>query len=106
MALAVGAGANLPALWCDHVLRRHRVSPDGARVGTHYRWEDADIRNALMELRRGRLRSAAAELRPHRQIVHAHFHIDDPAPLLARMLSLAQNVSRRSILGGAHARVR
>jgi predicted ATP-grasp superfamily ATP-dependent carboligase len=93
MALAIGAGANLPALWCDHVLGRHSASPNGARVGIRYRWEDGDIRNALEELSRGRLRSAAAELRPYRRVVPAHFRIDDPAPLIARMLSLAQNVS-------------
>ena len=104
MALAVGAGANLPALWCDHVLRRHSVSPRGARVGIHYRWEDGDVGYALAQLRRGRLRSAAAVLWPHRRVVHAQFRIDDPAPLVARMFLIAQKVSRRSIQGGAHAR--
>jgi predicted ATP-grasp superfamily ATP-dependent carboligase len=104
MALAVGAGANLPALWCDHVLRRRSVSSDGAAsVGIRYRWEDADIRNALARLRRGQLRSAAVVLRPHRQIVHAHFRIDDPAPLVARMLLGAQKVSQ-SMGGDANAR--
>jgi predicted ATP-grasp superfamily ATP-dependent carboligase len=100
MALAVGAGANLPALWCDHVLGRRSVSPDGARVGVRYRWEDGDIGNAVAQLRRGRFRSAAAVLRPHRRVVHAHFRIDDPAPLLARMLLIAKKVSRRNIQGG------
>jgi predicted ATP-grasp superfamily ATP-dependent carboligase len=99
MALAVGAGANLPALWCDHVLWRRSVSPHGARVGIHYRWEDGDIRNALALLRRGRLRSAAAVLRPRRRVVHAYFRIDDPAPLVARVLSAAQKASRRSSRG-------
>jgi predicted ATP-grasp superfamily ATP-dependent carboligase len=97
MALAIGAGANLPALWCDHVLRRCSVSPAGARVGLRYRWEDAEIRNALAELRSGHFRSAAAVLRPYRRVVHAHFRIDDPAPLVARMLSMAQKVGRRKV---------
>jgi hypothetical protein len=100
MALAVGAGANLPALWCDHVLGRRSVSPDGARVGVRYRWEDGDIGNAVAQLRRGRFRSAAAVLRPHRRVVHAHFRIDDPAPLLARMLLIAKKVSQRNIQDG------
>ena len=99
MALAVEAGANLPALWGDHVLGLRTVSPDGARVGVRYRWEDGDMRNALAQLRRGRLRSAAAVLRPHRRVVHPHFRIDDPAPLVARMLSMAQKASLRSIQG-------
>ena len=87
MGLAVGAGANLPALWCDYLFGRRSVSPDGARVGVHFRWEDADILNALARLRRGHLLSAAAVLRPHKRVVHAHFRIDDPAPLVARILS-------------------
>jgi predicted ATP-grasp superfamily ATP-dependent carboligase len=97
MALAIGAGANLPALWCDHVLRRRSASPAGARVGLHYRWEDAEVRNVIAELRSGRFRSAAAVLRPYRRVVHAHFRIDDPAPLVARMLSMAQKVGRRGV---------
>jgi len=97
MALAIGAGANLPALWCDHVLERRSVSPARARAGVHYRWEDGDIRNALAQLRRGRLSNAAAQLRPHRRVVHAHFRIDDPAPLIARMLSIAQKAGQKSV---------
>lgn len=93
MALAVGAGANLPALWCDHILRQRSVSPDGARVGIHYRWEDGDLRNALVQLRQARIRSTVAVLRPHRRVVHAHFRIDDPAPLVARMLSMARKAT-------------
>jgi len=94
MALAVGAGANLPALWCDHILGRRSVPPGGARVGIHYRWEDGDLRNALVQLRHARVRSTAAVLRPHRRVVHAHFRIDDPAPMVARMLSMARKASR------------
>ena len=106
MALAVEAGANLPALWCDHILRRHSVSPDGARIGIHYRRGDADIRNALAQLSRGRLRSAVAVLRPQTRVVHPYFRIDDPAPAVARMLSIAQKAAgRRSIRSGTHARV-
>ena len=108
MSLAIGAGANLPALWCDHVLRRHSVSPAGARVGVRYRWGDADIRNALTLLRRGSFRSAVAVLQPHRRVVHPHFRIDDPGPAAARMMFAAQKVmSRRSgIRGGAFIRGR
>ena len=106
MALPVGAGANLPALWCDHILGHQRsVSPNRARVGVRYRWEDGDIANALAQLRRGRLRSSAAVLRPYRHVVHAHFRADDPAPLVARMFLIAQKVLRRSIRGGANAEI-
>jgi hypothetical protein len=78
MALAIGVGANLPALSCDHVCRRRNVSPGRARVGNSCRWEDAGARNALEHLRPARLCSAAAVLRPRMRVVHAHFRIDDP----------------------------
>lgn len=97
MALAIGAGANLPALWCDHVLQRCSVSSHGARAGIRYRREDADLRNALLQLRHGSLRSTAAVLRPHRRVVHAHFRIDDPMPLIAliaRIITIALKASR------------
>jgi predicted ATP-grasp superfamily ATP-dependent carboligase len=87
MALAIEAGANLPALWCDYALQRREISSRGARVGIHYRREDADIRYALAQLCSGHLRSAAAVLRPRRGVVHAYFRLDDPAPLVARLLS-------------------
>jgi len=108
MSLPIGAGANLPALWCDHVLRRHSVSAQVARVGIHYRWADADIRNALTLLRRGHLRSTVAALRPHRRVVHPHFRLDDPGPAVARMGFAAEKMisQRRSILGGARIRAR
>ena len=94
MALAIGAGANLPALWCDHALGRRSVSPSEARADVHYRWEDGDIRYALMRLRHGHSRSAAAVLRPYRRVVHAHFQLKDPGPLAARMLTLVWKVGR------------
>jgi predicted ATP-grasp superfamily ATP-dependent carboligase len=90
LALAIGAGANLPALWCDHVLGRSTVSPFPARPGVSYRWEDADARNAVAELRRLRPRAAASVLRPRRRVVHAHFRLDDPGPFVARMLAWAR----------------
>ena len=106
MALAVEAGANLPALWGDHILRWRSVSPDGARIGVQYRRGDADIRNALAQLSRGRLRCAMTVLRPRRRVVHPYFRIDDPAPAVARMLSIAQKAAgRRSIRSGTYAQV-
>ena len=95
MQLATGAGANLPALWCDHVLGRRSVSTAAARPGVYYRWEDADLRNTLACLREARFRDAAAVLRPRRGTVHALFKRDDPAPLLARMITGARKLGPR-----------
>jgi len=89
MALSIAAGANLPAIWCDHVLGRSGVSTGDARVGRYFRREDAELRSAAAHLRDGRLRDAAAVLRPHRRVAHAYFRLDDPGPMVGRLLSAA-----------------
>jgi predicted ATP-grasp superfamily ATP-dependent carboligase len=94
LALAIGAGANLPALWCAHVLGCDPV-PTRARLGVRYRWEDADLRHALWQARRRNGREAAAVLRLHRGVVHAYFDPDDPGPMLARALFLTRASWRR-----------
>ena len=81
MALAIGAGANLPAVWCAQLLGQ-RPTAVQARPGVFYRWEDADLRNALWQLRRGHLRAMAGVLRVRRGVVHPFFEPGDPGPLL------------------------
>jgi predicted ATP-grasp superfamily ATP-dependent carboligase len=95
LALAVAAGANLPALWIDHLCGRQPVSPPPARAGVRYRWEDAELATVVWQLRRGRPRAAAAALRPRRRIVHAHFRRTDPGPLLARAVHAVKRAARR-----------
>jgi predicted ATP-grasp superfamily ATP-dependent carboligase len=94
MALAVAAKANLPAIWCRHVLGE-RTGAASARLGFRYRWEDADLRHLLLQASRGRVREAAAVLRPRRRVAHAHFRLDDPGPLAARAVYLARVARRR-----------
>jgi predicted ATP-grasp superfamily ATP-dependent carboligase len=88
LALATAAGANLAALWCGSLLGE-RPATATARAGVLYRWEEADVAHLAWQLRRGRVREAAAVARPHRAVVHAHFRLRDPGPLLARALRLA-----------------
>jgi predicted ATP-grasp superfamily ATP-dependent carboligase len=88
LALATSAGANLAALWCGAMLGR-RSPRATARPGVLYRWEEADAAHLAWQLRRGRVRAAAAVARPHRAVVHAHFRLRDPGPLFARALRLA-----------------
>jgi predicted ATP-grasp superfamily ATP-dependent carboligase len=91
--LAVRAGANLPALWCDWLLGRD-PQPTLARPGVRYRWEDADLRHLLWRVRSGELRAGAAVLRPRRRTVHAYAEARDPGPLAARLLQLGQAAAR------------
>jgi predicted ATP-grasp superfamily ATP-dependent carboligase len=92
LTLAVHAGANLPALWCDWLCDRN-PAPAHASSGVRYRWEDGDARHSLWQLRRGNVRAAAAVLRPRRRVVHAFFELADPAPLPAEIIF----VTRRKV---------
>jgi biotin carboxylase len=92
LALAVEAGADLPHAMIEALLRGRTVAAR-PRAGVRYRWEDADVCYAAWQLRRGHVRAAGRALRPARGVTHAHFRLDDPAPLAAR---LAWVVSRRA----------
>jgi predicted ATP-grasp superfamily ATP-dependent carboligase len=93
LALALGAGVNLPAIWCDHLLGR-APAPVRARPGVFYRWEDADLRWALWQARSGQVRAGARVLRTRRGVRHAYFELRDPGPLLARTLFLLRSAPR------------
>ncbi len=95
LALAIGAGANLPALWCSYLLGG-TPSPARARPGVFYRWEDGDLRHALWQLRRRDLRAAADVMRLHRGVVHPFFEPRDPGPLAAALLCLASSGIKRA----------
>lgn len=89
LALAVGAGAPLPVVWCNWLLDRN-PNHATARPGLKYRWEDADARHSWWQLRRRQFRTGVAVLRPHRKVVHAYFRLRDPAPLAARILYMVR----------------
>ncbi len=88
LAVAVAAGAALPEIWCDWMLKGSAVR-SYARPGVKYRWEEGDLRHLLWQLRRGQVGQAAEILVPHRAVVHPNFRINDPGPLFARAFQLA-----------------
>ena len=103
MALAIGAGCNLPALWCRHVLGEP-VTCTRATPGVRYRWTDADLRHGLWRLRTGDAAGAARTLSPHRHVVHAFARGSDPGPGVARMVEMATiAVGRARGARGGHA---
>lgn len=90
LALAIDAGASLPAIWCDWLLRQ-RSARRTARPGVCYRWTDADVRHVPVLLRCRRLAAAAAVLRPRRKTAHPYLRRRDPAPAVARLTQVLRN---------------
>jgi predicted ATP-grasp superfamily ATP-dependent carboligase len=100
LSLAVGAGANLPAIWCDYVLGRGTGRAADAAPGHSYRWEKGEVRYIARQVRRLDWR-ALAQVRPRRNVIHACFEAGDPAPLLAQSLESAGSVFGRTRLRAA-----
>jgi predicted ATP-grasp superfamily ATP-dependent carboligase len=97
LALAVRAGANLPALWCDYLLGRESSPTDGARAGVRYRWEDGELRYLIRQALSGELRAALSVLRPYRRVVHAYFELGDPAPFAVQALALVPDAVQKAL---------
>jgi FAD-dependent urate hydroxylase len=88
LALAIGAGANLPAVWCRYLLG-DSADPVTAGSGVFYRWTDADLSHGVWQLRAGNPAAAADVLRPRRNVVHPYGRRSDPGPAVARGIELA-----------------
>ena len=87
IALAIGAGANLPSVWCRHLLGDD-PDPVTATSGVFYRWTDADLRHGWWQWREGNRSAAVRVLRPRRGVVHAFGRRSDPGPGVARLVEL------------------
>ena len=94
MAVAIAAGANLPSLWCQHLLGDN-PDPVKAAAGVSYRWTDADIGHGLWQLRSGSPAAAARVLRPRRGVVHPYGRRSDPGPSAARLVELGSMAASR-----------
>jgi hypothetical protein len=81
LALAIGAGLNLPAIWTDLLLGRRPVVGT-ARVGVRYRAESHDYKALVSAVIAGRIADALRIARPRRRTVHAIFSFREPAPVL------------------------
>lgn len=81
LALAIGAGANLPGVWCDLLLGRPPRAAC-ARPGVRFRSEEDDLRALRSVARTDGVVAAAAALLPRPRTVHALFGPGDPGPLL------------------------
>lgn len=85
LPLAVAAGVNLPAVWCD-LLRGAKAVPRRGRPGVVFRSTEGDVRHVLSQLRSRSMSvgAAARALRPRRGVAHPVESLRDPGPMLAR----------------------
>ncbi len=88
MSVATAAGIPLAALWCGWLLGHRPPRPAPAAVGIRYRWGEADISNALWQLRRGAWLGALEALRPQKAVTHPYLRFSDPGPAAARAIEL------------------
>ena len=95
LALADRAGAPLPVVWCDWLLRR-RLAPGAAKPGYRYRWDDAEIRRFGWLVSHEQLGAIPDLVRPRPRTVRAHLWRSDPLPFAARGIALLRHrIGRR-----------
>lgn len=93
-SLAVKAGANLVAIYCD-LVNGMSVPRTRAKAGCFYRWLEGDVRHLADGYRSKRMSLAAVgrALMPRRGAAHSIESLRDPAPLLTRLAYGAGRVS-------------
>lgn len=88
LALAVAAGANLPAAWASLATGRES-SPARAQPGVRYQWLEADLRLAVSEPAGRRATAVGAALAFAPSAHHSLLDVRDPGPALARLRRVA-----------------
>jgi predicted ATP-grasp superfamily ATP-dependent carboligase len=94
LALAIAAGANLPALWVDALTGR-QTQPCNYRVGRRYRAELRELGYLAHALRAADLRAALSVLVPRRHTAHAVLSVRDPAPAVRLGRRVAARIAQR-----------
>lgn len=94
LALAIGAGADLPRAWAQVALRRDPGPMRTGRAGVRFSALDEDL---LVDraAESGRLRAAVASVRYATGARHSVWDPTDPGPLARRMSVRARRVARR-----------
>jgi predicted ATP-grasp superfamily ATP-dependent carboligase len=99
LAIALGAGCNLPAVWVDLLLGRRRPTEAvGYRAGVRYRALSKDSRALLAALRAGRPLPRPTGL--GRPVTHPVLSIADPLPTLAGLTKVGRRLYRGRPLAG------
>jgi predicted ATP-grasp superfamily ATP-dependent carboligase len=91
MALAVGAGANLPALWARLATGRELPVRAEAAVGVRYQWLEADLKQARQDRRGGSVAADALDcLRWSIGARHSIWSVTDPCPAVRAAAALVR----------------
>ena len=96
LALALGAGVNLPAIWAALA-----VGDDpgpllaSGRVGARYHWLEADLRRALVERREGLARDVVDCALYARNAHHSIWQVRDPVPAVAYAATLLRRAGAK-----------
>ncbi|HEX8631612.1 MAG TPA: ATP-grasp domain-containing protein, partial [Catenuloplanes sp.] len=96
LALAVAAGANLPAIWAQLAVGNPMPTPVRARPGVRYQWGTADLRRAVRERRGGLLPDLTTTLAYAIGATHSVAQLRDPRPALSRLTRTVHNRLRRT----------
>jgi predicted ATP-grasp superfamily ATP-dependent carboligase len=80
IALGVGAGLNLPAIWADLAIDREPARSVDARVGVRYQWFEADLKRAILSGPRSFLPQLRDALAYARGATHSVWSLRDPLP--------------------------
>ena len=97
LALAVGAGVNLPAIWAALATDRPPPALGHATLGVRYQWLEADLWRAVAERRGGLLRDVASCLRFSRGAVQSVWSARDPGPSLHHLGMFSRRFANRAL---------
>lgn len=99
MALAVGAGANLPGIWAS-IATGAAVDVVTARPGVRYQWLSGDLRSCIADERENRVRALKESARWAPGAVQSVFAWGDPLPACLHLLLDVGDVVRRRVPRG------
>jgi predicted ATP-grasp superfamily ATP-dependent carboligase len=99
LALAVRAGANLPAIWVDDALRRPATPVCRARAGVRFHAFEEDLRRARAERRGGIVRDVGRVVASVPLSAHTTLSLTDPRPGVRRAKALGHSALGHSALG-------